>query len=165
MGDWTGTVPSFTAGTVLPASDLQTLADELTAVAAAWTSWTPTLTNLTLGNGTLAAAYRRVGKTGDLRFAFTLGSTSAVGTNPQFSLPFTLNSTIASSGLQLIGPATLVDSGTARRMGAIQADTSTTVSIIQINATPAVASITATSPWTWTTGDMLMCNLSGLELA
>jgi hypothetical protein len=55
--------------------------------------------------------------------------------------------------------------GAARRQGAIQADTSTTVSIIQINATPAVASVTAPSPWTWATGDMLTGNLSGLELA
>jgi len=165
VGDWTGTVPTILAGDVPTGDDWDNILDELTAIQAAWTSYVPTLTNLTLGNGTLSAKYRRVNKTGDLRLTFTLGTTSAVGTNPQFSLPFTLNSEIASSGLLLIGPATLVDAGTARRMGAVQADTATTASIIQINATPAVASITALSPWTWTTGDMLMCNLSGLELA
>lgn len=165
MGDWTGTVPTILPGDIPTGDDWDNVLDELTAISDAWTSWIPTLTNLTKGDGTLTTKYRRVGKTGDLRFTFVLGSTSAVGTNPQFSLPFTLSSEISSSGLFLIGPATLVDSGTARRMGAIQADTSTTVSFIQINATPAVASITATSPWTWTTGDMLLCNLSGLELA
>lgn len=166
MGDWTGTlISSLNAGAKLRGVDADMLRDIADAATSAWTSWTPTLTNLTSGNGTLTAKYRRLNKTGDLRLTFVLGSTSAVGTNPQFSLPFTLSSEISSSGLFLIGPATLVDAGTARRMGAVQADTSTTVSFAQINATPAIASITATSPWTWTTGDMLLCNLSGLELA
>ncbi len=165
MGDWNGTVPNILAGDIPTGDDWKNVTDELTAISAAWTTWVPTLTNLTLGNGTVSGKYRRVGETGDLRFTFVLGSTSAVGTNPQFSLPFTLNSALSSSGLFLIGPATLVQSGVARRMGAIQADTATTVSFIQINATPAVASITATSPWTWATGDSLLCNISGLELA
>jgi hypothetical protein len=52
-----------------------------------WTTWTPTLTNLTLGNGTVTARYRQIGKTIEAYFRFALGSTSAVGSGPTFSLP------------------------------------------------------------------------------
>jgi hypothetical protein len=52
-----------------------------------WTTWTPTLNNLTLGNGTVTARYRQIGKTIEAYFKFTLGSTSAVGSGPTFSLP------------------------------------------------------------------------------
>jgi len=165
MGVYTGTVPTFLAGELPDADKYTEISNFMTAATAAWTTWSPTLTNLTLGNGTLTAKYRQLGKTGDLRFDFVLGSTSAVGTNPQFSLPFTLISDIASSGFLLPGLATLVDAGTERRPGAAQVNSSTVISFVQINATPAVASVTATAPWTWTTGDMLLCTLSGLEIA
>ena len=42
-------------------------------------AWTPTLTNLTLGNGAVVARYQLAGDTCNFRFRFTLGSTSAVG--------------------------------------------------------------------------------------
>lgn len=62
-----------------------------------WTSYTPTLTNLTLGNGTLTARYTQIGKTVIVKFSFVLGTTSAVGTQPIFSLPvgITANTTPA----------------------------------------------------------------------
>ncbi len=53
----------------------------------AWTTWTPTLSNITLGNGQLDARYQQVGKTVTLYFGFTMGSTSSMGSDPQFSLP------------------------------------------------------------------------------
>jgi hypothetical protein len=52
-----------------------------------WTTWTPTLYGLTLGNGAVTARYRQIGKTIEAYFKFSFGSTSAVTTGPAFSLP------------------------------------------------------------------------------
>jgi hypothetical protein len=52
-----------------------------------WTTWTPTLTNMTLGNGSVVARYVKLGRTVHLDFLFTLGSSSAMGTAPKFTLP------------------------------------------------------------------------------
>jgi hypothetical protein len=55
----------------------------------AWQSWTPTWTNLTVGNGTNASTYTQIGKTVHFRLKFVLGTTSAVGSAPVFTLPVT----------------------------------------------------------------------------
>lgn len=52
-----------------------------------WSSYTPTFTNFTLGNGTLSAQYFRVGKTVHLNVQVTLGSTSSVTGLITCSLP------------------------------------------------------------------------------
>jgi len=124
----------------------------LDTIEGAWTTWSPTLTNLTLGNGTVIAKRRIVGKTGDFRFKFTLGSTSAVGTNPQFSLPFTLNSEYAAG--QLLAIASLDDAGVAMRLGALDVISTTVARLVYVSA-GAVTSVTATVPHTWGTGDSL----------
>jgi len=55
----------------------------------AWQSWTPTLTNLTLGNGSSVGTYIQIGKTVFFKWIFAIGTTSAVGTAPTISLPVT----------------------------------------------------------------------------
>lgn len=57
--------------------------------AGAWTSFTPSWTNLTVGNATNTGAYAVVGKTCFFRCKITLGSTSSVGSNPTLTLPVT----------------------------------------------------------------------------
>ena len=52
-----------------------------------WQTWPPTLTNMTLGNGTVQARYIQFGKMITFRFKFKLGTTSAMGSAPAFSLP------------------------------------------------------------------------------
>jgi len=54
-----------------------------------WTTWTPTYTNLTVGNGTVTARYQQVGKTINFKFVFVLGTTSSIGTTPTISMPVT----------------------------------------------------------------------------
>ena len=56
-----------------------------------WTTWTPSYTNLTVGNGTVVSRYRQVGKMVDVFFMFTLGSTSTIGSDPRFTLPVNFN--------------------------------------------------------------------------
>jgi hypothetical protein len=64
---------------------------------APWVSYTPTLTNLTLGNGSMSAKYAVIGKTLLLKFDIELGSTSSVGSAPRISIPsgFTIASAVA----------------------------------------------------------------------
>ena len=52
-----------------------------------WESYTPTLTNLTLGNGGQEWSYRRVGSDIEITGEVYLGSTSSVSGNIIFSLP------------------------------------------------------------------------------
>lgn len=121
---------------------------------AAWTAWTPTLANLTLGNGTQTARYQRIGRLIVFRYKLVLGSTSAVGTGPTFTLP--VAATGYTSLQDCIGPVVLIDTGTANYTG--QAFTNNTVAAMyMLNSTATLSAITATFPFTWTTNDVLAC--------
>ena len=65
---------------------------------AALTSWTPTFTNFTLGNGSYTAVYKRVGKLVFYTLDITMGSTSSVtaGQGILFTLPVTQKTRLAS---------------------------------------------------------------------
>lgn len=75
-----------------------------TSVDASWTAFTPTLYNATIGNGTVSFYYKKVGKTVFIRGRFSLGSTSAIGTLLDWSLPFAVSSNYG--GLPSLGQAT-----------------------------------------------------------
>src|SRR5258706_593917 len=90
MTAYTGTpaLPPLLAGDVpSAAADWAAILAALHGATDAWTTWSPTLTNLTLGSGALTAKYRQVGKTVDIRGRFVYGIGSAVGTDPSFTLP------------------------------------------------------------------------------
>lgn len=55
----------------------------------AWVAYTPTLTNMALGNGTIVARYKQIGKTVHAMVTLTLGTTSTVGTDATISFPVT----------------------------------------------------------------------------
>lgn len=139
-------------GDTVPAS-LLTYVETLTG---AWTDWSPTLTNLTVGGGgSVTARYRELGKTLDFRFKFVFGAGSAVGTDPQFTLPATAHAGYAFLE-DTMGRAVLYDNGTAVRSGELRFVPGATVVIMQVTAaTGNHTSVTATSPWTWATGDSL----------
>ena len=53
-----------------------------------WTTYTPTINNVTLGSGsTTSAAYAQIGKTVVVQFYFALGSTTTINGDINFSLP------------------------------------------------------------------------------
>ena len=62
---------------------------EAAAPNGAWSTWTPTWTNLTIGNGTNSFSYLQMGKSVWFKGTTTLGSTSSIGTGPTFTLPVT----------------------------------------------------------------------------
>lgn len=63
-----------------------------------WSTYTPTFTNFTLGNGTVTAKYYRVGRTTTVSVNVTLGTTSAVTGVITFSLPVSYAATARFTG-------------------------------------------------------------------
>lgn len=153
MGTYSGTPPTSITVARAKATDLNELALFATAAVTAWSTWTPTLTNLTLGNGTQVAKYAQIGKTVDFLWSLTLGSTSAVGSTPSFTLPVA-----ASTDYPAYPPlfGMLTDASTSSRAPAVVNLSSTTTIIVQyFSSLNTVANIGSTVPWTWTTSDVL----------
>ena len=133
------------------------VAEAVTAVraqlaAGLWVAWTPTLTNLTQGDGAVLARYAVVGGTVVYRFRFTLGGTSAVGSGPRFSLPVAPADYAGSTPL---GTVVLTDTGTTNRWGYVQIATGSSVDIIGFSTTGTSVGVTATSPHTWAATDVI----------
>lgn len=126
----------------------------------AWQSWTPTFTNLTVGNGTLVSKYTRIGNTVHFRLSLVFGSTSAMGSGPLFTPPVAFNT--GYSQRQQIGHLAIEDSGTASYFGGVRvrdAASPTEFQLFVYNAGGTYATYTAltsTIPMTWTTNDTLM---------
>jgi hypothetical protein len=116
-----------------------------------WTTWTPTFTNLTVGNGTVNARYSQVGKTVTVYIGFRMGSTSSMGSFPRFTLPFTTKEN--NVNYQTMGE--YLDSGTADWTGALLIES--TIAYLQVLAANVTytypTSINSTTPFTWTTND------------
>jgi hypothetical protein len=118
-----------------------------------WTNFTPSFTGVTVGNGTLVARYRKVGKTVELYVKLTLGSTSSLsGSLNYFALPFNLaysgDGSTCSGGIQDVSPATNFISGPEFNGNNI------ILTLFATNTTWLINSrVTSTNPFTWTTGD------------
>ena len=126
-------------------------------IVADWKDWTPTYTNLTVGDGTVIARYVQVGKIVHVYWHFTLGSTSAMGTGPRISMPVTETTNIKVSN-QTLGTVWILDSGTTNHLGQLRhRDTSTFEPLVTNAAATYVtaAALSATIPMTWTTSDTL----------
>jgi hypothetical protein len=54
-----------------------------------WTSYTPTISGMSIGNGTIQAAYSQIGKTVIVRIYLSWGSTSTNSGTIYIGLPFT----------------------------------------------------------------------------
>lgn len=138
---------SFTSQ-VLTSADLNT-------AGGAWTTFTPSFTNFTLGNGTIdRAAYEQIGRSVDVFVRVTLGSTSSVTGAITLTLPVTGLSTSA------YGRGTIYDSSaTTYYHATVQGLTTTTVRLMALNAAATYTTEAATSgtvPMTWATGDIFL---------
>jgi hypothetical protein len=114
-----------------------------------WQTWTPTYTNLTIGNGTVTARYQQIGKLINFRFIFTLGSTSAVGTTPTISMPATPNNYYA------LYTTYIADNGVASYTGMSDSFAGVFYPLAQLtNATYLSWNyFSASVPFTWGNGD------------
>ncbi len=134
---------------------------------AAWASvgasdfaaWTPTWTNLTVGNATQTARYSQSGKTVFFTLKLVLGSTSSVGTNPNFTWPVTAASQ-ASAQASLVQIAYL--DATAGVFLGVSDPRNRTTAVCGINGPSGTVqlqeqdrAVSSTVPFTWTTNDTI----------
>lgn len=120
-----------------------------------WTNWSPSLTNITVGSGSLVARYKQIGNTVHFIFKFTYGSGSAMGTDPKFTLPVAIHADSVSS------PAYgyILDSGSTRYPLIVLFGAASRADMYAINAAGTYASQAAISSSvpiaTWATGDIM----------
>ncbi len=126
-----------------------------------WQDWTPTLVNMTKGDGTITSRFVQTPSAGAelivAHFDFTLGSTSTIGTGPTISVPVTASSTYLFP-LNHVGGAVLENTGTETLIGKVRLDSATTFAIVAQRITVNFIrddSLSATNPFTWASGDVI----------
>jgi len=127
--------------------------------APAWIDYTPTWTNLTVGNATQDFRYWQLGKFVCVQGSLTWGSTTSVTNTVAMSVPVT--SITYENNQAFLGGATLFDATADWQEGFIFSDTSTRVRFrVAVASTTYVTttSITNTLPFTWTTSDVISVN-------
>lgn len=128
------------------------------ALAGSWTTWTPTYSNFTIGNGTVTARYTQIGKLVVFYFNWVWGSTSSIdGANATISAPVEASSSYPDGDMPL-GTARYQETGTAARMGYVRLETTTTLRPVVNSATTTYvrdAGITSTVPFTWGNTDVM----------
>lgn len=124
--------------------------------ASTWQSYTPTLTNLTLGNGTLIGQYNRVGNTVHFYVIVVFGSTTSVVGPVLVTVPFpmvvsTYQSSLFTGMLEdASGSPDFVCFGFRNTLTNFQ------VTCLGVGGTHAgYNSLAATTPFTWTTSDRI----------
>jgi len=122
-----------------------------------YTSYTPTLQSITLGNGTLVGSYLQIGKFVHGVITLTLGSTSSVATFPRFSLPVAA----ATQSVAQIGFATFTDTGTQSYWGTVNWEDANTVQVYVQDTSGATSQrgfVGSTTPFTWASTDVMLLN-------
>jgi len=146
---------SITDGAVTPAKLLAG-----TGTGWPWQTWSPTWTNLTIGNATVTYKYAQIGKTVLFNIHLKFGSTTSISGTVSFSLPVTSISYNSVSAIMSIGRIDLYDSGTAVYSGLLKwvSTTSARPEYLNLPAGTVIQSlnvVNATAPFTWTTNDEL----------
>jgi hypothetical protein len=117
----------------------------------AWTSYTPTFNNFTLGNGTITyAKYAKLGKIVLLEVSVTLGSTSSVSGRIGVSLPVTASA--GAAGNRVTGSVQLAAGAGTSSVGSTAIANSTQIDFYAVNTAgtyAVVANTSATVPGTW----------------
>jgi hypothetical protein len=117
----------------------------------AWTTWTPSYTDITVGNGTVDARWCRIGKVVNVYWRLTFGSTTSLGATPQFTLP------VGASYPQRYASGILTDQGVTNYVGLAQIEGSTLYpATIDSAATYArIGGLNSTTPFTWGNTDVM----------
>jgi hypothetical protein len=124
----------------------------------AWSSWSPTWTNLTVGNGTVTARYIQIGKNVFFSLALVLGGTSAVTGSVTFTLPVTSVAPL-NAGIPL-GNAIFHDATGSDTMGLIDHASTTTAAPKYAAVSGSLVirgSLSGSAPFSWTTSDSILC--------
>jgi len=136
----------FTAGNTLTAAQLNAIADI--------TDFTPSWSNLTTGNGSYDyKAFLQVNNLVVVSVSYTFGSTSAMSSNPSFTVPVAVGETS-----QLVtGEGLAVEDGGSSYPLLVNMTSSELVIYDQavVGSQVIRSSVTSGSPFTWGTGDKI----------
>jgi hypothetical protein len=121
---------------------------------AAWTTWTPTLSDVTVGNGTVSAAYRQIGKTVFWEFRLVFGSTTSItGGNSFLNLPVTGKRVVSKS---MVGQMIDANGSIFPSIGYWIGESGFYLGVINASGTYGTLSqITSSVPFNWTTSDSI----------
>lgn len=121
-----------------------------------WTSWTPSWTNVTVGNAVIETKYIQTGKTVNWRLSFAFGSSSSFSGIPTFSLPVTaVTYPNLSNIIDPIGTGSILDfgAGTPHFFAQVRIASTTTAQLWYLDTGANPQSASSTAPMTWTNGD------------
>jgi hypothetical protein len=155
------TPTDVTVGSVLTASRYNAdVVENMTAIGGAWTAYTPTWTNLTVGSATQEHAYVAAGKLHVVRIEIALNGSTLSG-QPEFTLPGGVSLHSQYSDTAPLGSGFLLDSSSGTGVFAYFCRSSTTAARARLlavsisGAYTAVAGLSATAPFTWANGDRI----------
>jgi len=156
MGSYTGTVPTLSSGEQPGGTKFLEITNFMTAMTAAWTTYTPTWTAsagaVAIGNGTLTGRYRLIGKTVDFEISLVAGSTTTYGTAGAY---WTIGApTVGNAVASYAYPLRLFDAGVLEYAGIAASATATTFELFK----PVSGRILNNSPFTFGSGDSLWFN-------
>jgi hypothetical protein len=117
----------------------------------AWTTWTPTLTNITIGNGSVTARYQQIGKTVNFEFLLAMGSTTVMGGTPTISMPVTPKQYFKGFSCRVEDSGTAIYPGTADIFAGVFYPTVTVTS----GSYGTIGYLSGTVPMTWAVNDTL----------
>lgn len=138
----------LTTGQVLTAATMN-------QIGAAWEPYTPTWTNLTVGNGTSTFRYSQIQKNVTVQGVLGFGSTTTVTGSPvQFSLPITGRALVVPTGFVY-----MEDSSAGVGSDGVILSISTTAGYIyywnSAGTYSQLANVSATAPFTWAVNDSI----------
>lgn len=128
-----------------------------------YTSYSPTWTNLSVGNGVVTAEYFQIGKTVFVRIALVFGNTTSVSGAIRFSLPVTAITYPGVATGTSWGKANMVETGVALYLGHVTNVNTTTAEIRRylVSGTNLIQAVTsATAPFTWGDTDQIIATFS-----
>ena len=149
---FTGTIANAAVTLHDPSStEMKTWQDALTALSDPWTSYSPALTNITIGNGTIVGAYVQVGKLIHFRWTLTWGSTTAFTGSIAIGMPVT------GADAGWAGSAFLFDASVAANRQPGTLNGSTTANNVHSAGIGGGGAgiVNATSPFTWAVSDVI----------
>lgn len=151
-----GTASAVTASSI--ATGAVTPVKLMSGTGSGWSmnTWSPTWTNLTVGNGTVTARYIQIGKLVFCRLALLFGSTSAITGGVLYTLPVTsVTYPFFAAAVDVTGMGDILDNGGATPHFTAQAKIVSTTQgkITYLDAGANSQELSTTAPMTWTTGD------------
>ena len=162
VGTADNTIGKLTAGVndlLLTAASGETTGLKYTG---SWTSFTPTWTNLTVGNATQTAKYCQIGKILFFEVRLVFGSTTSITGRVSLDWPVAPASTVAANMASVNLAFEDVSDGPYPGFKFNQQSSTTKFELLPINASGTYAKfglLSSTVPFTWTTSDEI--NLSG----